>query len=171
MISFLQHSYISFYCSDIINLFLLDYTWYGLCNIRCSTISTHAFSVVPAFFEDISTLSLLKPIKWLKQCKYHPCLSRLASMIQYYKVGKIFEFTVFIFLENALNFGVFTHDTPPPPNPQSPIPNPYSKLSLKFLSSHPRQREITHSPRQHFFENLFLPTAEGLQETKLLNYH
>ena len=119
MISFLQHSYISFYCSDIINLFLLDYTWYGLCNIRCSTISTHPFSVVPAFSEDISTLSLLKPIKWLKQCKYHPCLSRLASMIQYYKVGKIFEFTVFIFLENALNLGVFTHDTPPP---QSPIP-------------------------------------------------
>ena len=29
-----------------------------------------------------------------------------------------------------------------------------------FFSSHPRQGEITHSPRQHYFENLFSPTAE-----------
>ena len=35
-----------------------------------------------------------------------------------------------------------------------------SKLAPKFLSSHPRQKEITHSPREHFFENLFPPTAE-----------
>ena len=38
---------------------------------------------------------------------------------------------------------------------------PQSKLSPKFLSSHPRQREITHSPRQHFFENLFPLTAKS----------
>ena len=38
---------------------------------------------------------------------------------------------------------------------------PYSKLTPKFLSWHPRQKEITHSPRQNFFKNLFLPTAEG----------
>ena len=35
-----------------------------------------------------------------------------------------------------------------------------SKLTPKFLSSCPRQKEITHSPRQHSFENLFHPTAE-----------
>ena len=39
-------------------------------------------------------------------------------------------------------------------------PPPHSKLSPKFLSSHPRQREITHSPRHHFFENLFPPAVE-----------
>ena len=54
---------------------------------------------------------------------------------------------VFTFLENALNLGSFTH-----------VPPPQSELSPKFLLSHPRQREITHSPRQHFFKNLF-PTA------------
>ena len=36
----------------------------------------------------------------------------------------------------------------------------HSKLAPKFLSSHPRQREITYSPRQHFFENLFPSTEE-----------
>ena len=36
-----------------------------------------------------------------------------------------------------------------------------SKLNPKFLSSHSRQKEIAHSPRQHFFfENLFPPTPE-----------
>ena len=35
-----------------------------------------------------------------------------------------------------------------------------SKLAPNFLSSHPRQKEITHSPRQHSFKNLFPPTAE-----------
>ena len=45
------------------------------------------------------------------------------------------------------------YSCPPPPPP------PHSKLFPKFLSSHPRQREITHSPRQHFFENLFPPTT------------
>ena len=56
----------------------------------------------------------------------------------------------FTFLENALIRGIFTHAPP------------HSRLAPKFLSSRPRQKEITHSPRQHFFENLFLPlpTAE-----------
>ena len=54
----------------------------------------------------------------------------------------------FIFLENALIRGIFTH-TPPTQN-----------APPKFLSSRPRQKEITHSPRQHSFENLFPPTAE-----------
>ena len=34
------------------------------------------------------------------------------------------------------------------------------KTSPKFLSSYPREKEITHSPRQHSFENLFPPIAE-----------
>ena len=34
------------------------------------------------------------------------------------------------------------------------------KTRPRFLSSLPRQKEITHSPRQHSFENLFPPTAE-----------
>ena len=40
-----------------------------------------------------------------------------------------------------------------------PCPTPL-KICPKFLSLHPRQREITHSPRHHLFENLFPPTAE-----------
>ena len=63
-------------------------------------------------------------------------------------VGKIFKFMVFSFLANALNLAIFTH-----------VP-PHSKLAPNFLSSHSRQKEITHSPRQHFFKNLFPPTAE-----------
>ena len=55
---------------------------------------------------------------------------------------KNFNFMEFTFLENALIRGIFTH-TPP-----------HLKLA-KFLSSLPRQKEITHS-----FENLFPPTAE-----------
>ena len=50
-------------------------------------------------------------------------------------VGKIFKFMEFTFLENGLIRGIFTHAPP------------QSKLAPKFLSSHPRQKEITHSPR------------------------
>ena len=53
-----------------------------------------------------------------------------------------------IFLENSLIRGISTH-TPP-----------HSKLVPKFLSSRPRQKEITHFPRQHSFENLFPPAAQ-----------
>ena len=63
-------------------------------------------------------------------------------------VGKIFKFMEFTFLENGLIRGIFTHAPP------------QSKLAPKFLSSHPRQRDITHSPRLHSFENLFPSTAE-----------
>ena len=34
------------------------------------------------------------------------------------------------------------------------------KTPPKFLPSRPRQKEITHSPWQHSFENLLPPTAE-----------
>ena len=61
---------------------------------------------------------------------------------------KLFKFMEFIFLENALIQGIFTHAPP------------HAKLAPKFLPSRPRQKEITHSPRQHSFENLFPPTAE-----------
>ena len=65
------------------------------------------------------------------------------------RVGKIFKFMAFTFIENALNLGIFIH-----------VP-PHSKLAPNFLSSsHPRQKEITHFPRRHFFENLFPRTAE-----------
>ena len=63
-------------------------------------------------------------------------------------VEKNFKLMVLTFPGNALNMGIFTH-----------VP-PHSKHAPKFLSSHPRQKEITHSPRQHFFKNLFPPTAE-----------
>ena len=61
---------------------------------------------------------------------------------------KIFTFMEFTFLESALIRGIFTHATP------------HSKLAPKFLSSRHRQKEITHFPRQHYFENLFPPTTE-----------
>ena len=64
-------------------------------------------------------------------------------------LGKMFNFMVSTFLENALNLGTSTHAFPS-----------HLKLFPKLLSSHNRQAEVTHSPRQHFFENLFLPTAE-----------
>ena len=52
------------------------------------------------------------------------------------------------FLENALIQGILTHVSP------------HLKLVPKFLSSCPRQKEITHFPRQHSFENLFPPIVE-----------
>ena len=73
-------------------------------------------------------------------------------------VGKFFKFIIFTFLENALNLGIFTH-----------VP-PHSKLGPKFLSSHPRQKEITHSPRQYFFEYLLPPAAERGEENNDLLY-
>ena len=61
---------------------------------------------------------------------------------------KTFKFMVFTVLENALIQGIFTHVSP------------HSKPAPKFLSLDPRQKEITLSLSQHFFENLFFPTAE-----------
>ena len=50
----------------------------------------------------------------------------------------------------------------PPPIPHTPLipPSPFETLP-KVLIITLRQREITHSPSQHFFENLFLPTREA----------
>ena len=63
-------------------------------------------------------------------------------------VGKISKFMEFTFLENALIRSIFTHA------------HLHSKLASKFLSSRPRQNEITHSPRHHSSENLFPQIAE-----------
>ena len=57
--------------------------------------------------------------------------------------GKVFKFTEFTFLENALIWGIFSH---------APL---HSKFASKCMTSHPRQRDITHSPRQHSFEKVF----------------
>ena len=56
---------------------------------------------------------------------------------------------MFLFLEDALNLGIFTHAHLPSQNsPQS------------SYHQTPTQRESTDLPRQRFFENLFPPTAE-----------
>ena len=113
---------------------------------------------------------------------YHPCPSRLASRIYPFTflktpqglvslspecllsflsnlhippcVGKTFEFMVFKFLENTLNLGIFTY---------APL-IPFLKLAHKFLSPHSKQMEITHSPRQHFFELCFPQQRKGVEE-------
>ena len=57
--------------------------------------------------------------------------------------GKNIQFMELTFLQNALIRGIFTHASP------------HSKLSPKLLSSRPTQKEITYSPRQYSFENVF----------------
>ena len=54
----------------------------------------------------------------------------------------------FTFLEHASIQDIFTNATP------------HSKHAPKLLPSRPRQKKITHSLRQHSFENLFQPAAE-----------
>ena len=72
-------------------------------------------------------------------------------------VRKTFIFMVFTFVENVFTLDIFSH-----------IP-PHAKLAPKFLPLHPRQKEITHSPRQHF-RNLFPPTAQRGGENYYLLY-
>ena len=107
---------------------------------------------------------------------YHPCPSRLASRIHpfiflltslgfsslsrmlvkfslkllYSTIcGTNFQiYRVHIPRKNAVIPGIFTHAPP------------HSKFVPKFLSSRPRQKEITQSARQDSFENLFPPTGE-----------
>ena len=69
------------------------------------------------------------------------------------KWKKISKFMVLTFLENALNLDIFTH-----------VPLPHSTISPKFLSSHPMQSDSSQFHKQHFFENLFSPTAEKGEE-------
>ena len=51
-----------------------------------------------------------------------------------------------------------------------PLPTQNSPSS-KFLSSRPKQKEITHSPRQYSVENLFPQQQKGVEETNNLLYH
>ena len=62
--------------------------------------------------------------------------------------GKIYNFRMFTFLENALNLGLFTYAPP------------HEKLTSKLLLLHPRQKEITDSHRQHLFQNSVSPTIK-----------
>ena len=56
---------------------------------------------------------------------------------------------MFPFLENILSLGIFPHAPP------------HLELTPNFVSSHTRQKEITHSLREHsFFENLFIQQQE-----------
>ena len=72
-------------------------------------------------------------------------------------VGKNFKLKESTFLKNALIQGIFTH-----------VPT-HSRLTPKFLSSRPMQKEITYSLRQSSFENLFpLTTEKGRQNYDLL---
>ena len=70
------------------------------------------------------------------------------KLLHFTMFGKNFKCMEFTFLENALIRGIFTQASP------------HSKRVSKFLPSRLRQKEITHSPRQHSFENLRPPTAE-----------
>ena len=89
-------------------------------------------------FELPSVIILVLQANQLTKCASHipPCVR---------KISKFMEFT---FLENALIRGIFTH---------APA---HSKITPKFLSSRPREKEITDSPSEHSFENLFPPTDE-----------
>ena len=68
--------------------------------------------------------------------------------------GRIFKF-MFTFLENSLNLGIFI-DVPPP----------HSKLSPKFLSSHPRQRKLS-IPWGIFSKICFLQQQKVVEETMI----
>ena len=69
-------------------------------------------------------------------------------------MGIIFKFMEFTFLENALIRGIFNV-------------SPLSKLAPKFLSSHPRQKEITHSPGRVLSKICFPQQQKGFEETMI----
>ena len=123
------------------------------------TTSKNSFSVKPFFWWYLYFLVRIN--KMVSSLDYHPSPTRLAQgcILSYFYellralslssecllnflssvyilpcVGKIFNFMEFSFLENAIIRGIFTHAPP------------HLKLTPKFLSSRPRQKEITHSP-------------------------
>ena len=73
-------------------------------------------------------------------------------------VVKIFKFMEFTFLENALVLGIFTHAPP------------YPKLDPKYLSSRPRQQEITHSPRLSILLKICFPQQQKEVEETMIFY-
>ena len=112
--------------------------------MRESSISTHLSSVVPPFFENISTstLRLLESTKCrdkavqtlpllfkislnntsfrvsinsLRLCLSSECLLNFLSNLCILScVGKSLKFMAFLFLENELNLSIFTHAVPSP---------------------------------------------------------
>ena len=120
--------------------------------LRNFAIFTEKHLCQSLFFNKIACL---RPATFLKMILWHSCF--LVNFAKFLRTPFIMEhlwwllqkFMELIFLENALIQGIFTH-TPP-----------HSKFAPKFLSSHARQKEITHSLRQHSLENLFPPTAES----------
>ena len=122
-----------------IHLFIFTWTPQGfICLSVCLPVS-FCLSVCLSVSVSVSlSLSLYRILVEFSPSNFYmpPCMA------------KIFKFMEFTFLENALIWGIFTRITP------------HSKLAPNFLSSRPRQKKVTHSPRQHSFENLFPPTAE-----------
>ena len=114
------------------------------------------------FFKNISTPRLeptngkqccLPPLSFkisLKDTSFHislnslgfylspECLLNFLWLVYSTMCGKIFQFMVFMFRENALNLCIFAH-----------APVPHSKLQVEF------------------FENLFPPNTKGVEETMI----
>ena len=111
---------------------------------------------------------------------YHPCLSKFASRIHpfmFLYLSYFFKFhralslsTMFVALSLkplysivcGKNFQIYSAQIP-----RMHLFEAFLFMSLPTQKSPPaschhalRQKEITHSPRQHSFENLFLPTAK-----------
>ena len=70
-------------------------------------------------------------------------------------VGKIFKFIVFTFLENVLNLAVFIYV----------LLYTQNFCPQVHLITHPRQREITHSPRQYISKICFPQYLKGVEKT------
>ena len=71
------------------------------------------------------------------------------KLVYFTMVGKIFQIYGFHISRKCIESVHFYSCLPP-----------HLKHYPKFLSSHPRQREINNSPGQHFFENMFPPASE-----------
>ena len=106
---------------------------------------------------------------------YHPCLSILASKILsfYISVNYLWLYLslqnyCWIFSQTSLFHHVWekysnlwsSHSWKMHRFEAFLLMPPHSKLAPRFLLSPPRKKDITQSPRQHSFENLFPPTTE-----------
>ena len=141
------------------------------------SISTHPFSLSPLFRGYLNPQVSIS--KMISSVDYHPCPSRLASRIHPFIfyinslwlylspefllnflsnmyippcVGKSSKFMVFIFLENALNLGIFTH--PPLPIQNSP---------LSYYQNTLGRRKLLIPSGSIFFENLFPQQQQGVE--------
>ena len=62
--------------------------------------------------------------------------------------------------ENFSNYGVYTPRKSINSRHNYSCPSPFKTRPQVLVIKHYRQKEITHSPRQHSFENLFPQTTE-----------